>query len=238
MCGRYTITISMEELLFRFMVETPPGIGSYVPRYNVAPGQWIPALIGGNAAAEEDQDSQPGPYRLGQLRWGLVPSWSQEEDSGPKPMNLRAETVGQKPGFRKMLERKRCIIPADGFFEWKAAGKRKQPVRFMLKDGALFGMAAIYDTWLMADGTKLHTCAILTTEPNELVAEVHNRMPVILRPEDEAVWLDRRITDVEALLSLCKPYPLQEMTSYEVDPLVGNVKHDGPECVEPLQALW
>ncbi|OXM88112.1 SOS response-associated peptidase [Paenibacillus rigui] len=235
MCGRYTITVTLEELMLRFLLGNAPVVGGYVPRYNVAPGQWIPAILGDTPAAASQQ---PMPRRLGELRWGLVPSWSQEESSGGKPMNLRLETAQQKPAFRRMLERKRCIVPADGFFEWKTGGKQKQPVRFMLKDRSLFGMAALYDTWGMADGTKLHTCAILTTEPNEVVAKVHTRMPVILRHEDESVWLNRSMTSAEELLPLCKPYAAKEMISYEVDPVVGNVRNDGPECIAPLHALW
>jgi putative SOS response-associated peptidase YedK len=232
MCGRYTITVTMDELMVRFLFG---GHGSkYGPRYNIAPGQWIPAIIGGTASGDPEQAAL---NRFGELRWGLVPHWSQEENSGGKPINLRIETAAQKPGFRKILERKRCLVPADGFYEWKTAGTKKQPVRFVMKDRSLFGMAALYDSWVMEDGSKLHSCAILTTEPNTIVAEVHSRMPVILRQEDESKWLDRGVTNAELLLSLCRPYNPEEMTSYEVDPRVGNVRNDDPECLEPLRTL-
>ncbi|WP_282935675.1 SOS response-associated peptidase [Paenibacillus sp. RC67] len=229
MCGRYTITVTFEELMLHFLLGDNV-TAKYEPRYNIAPGQWIPAIIGGETPADR---------RLGELRWGLVPNWSKEEKSGVNPINLRAETVSEKPSFQKLLTRKRCLIPSDGFYEWKKSGKSsKQPVRFTLKTGSLFGMAGLYDTWVQADGGRLHTCTILTTTPNKLVSEVHERMPVILTEESESIWLDRKVTEVQKLQPLLVPYPADLMTSYEVDSKVGNVRYDKPDCIDPLHALW
>ncbi|WP_426453495.1 SOS response-associated peptidase [Paenibacillus sp. S-38] len=222
MCGRFTITVTWEELLLRFMLD--PRAGAYQPRYNVAPGQYIPAILGGGDA----------PNRLGELRWGLVPAWAHDDKSGARMINARSETAAEKPAFRSLLKRKRCLIPSDGFYEWKKEGGRKQPVRFVLQDGAPYGMAALYDTWAAPDGGKLHTCTILTTAANPLVAEVHERMPVILEPEGERLWLDRSIQGESELLPLLKPYPAESMRYYPVDSKVGRVQHEAADCIEPL----
>jgi putative SOS response-associated peptidase YedK len=149
-----------------------------------------------------------------------------------KMINARAETLLQKPSFKHLISRKRCVIPADSFYEWKRAGGKKQPMRIMMKDGRVFSLAGLYDIWTNpATGEKLGTFTMITTSPNELVAEIHSRMPVILDREGEAMWLDRSNTDGEALMELLRPYPAQEMKAYAVSPIVGNVKNDGPECI-------
>ncbi|AFC29845.1 hypothetical protein PM3016_2975 [Paenibacillus mucilaginosus 3016] len=227
MCGRFTITVTWEELLLRFMLDPRPG--AYQPRYNVAPGQYIPAIIGGDPSF-----TGAAPNRFGALRWGLVPSWAQDDKSGARMINARSETAAEKPAFRTLLRRKRCLIPSDGFYEWKKEGSRKQPVRFVLREGEPFGMAALFDTWAAPDGAKLHTCTILTTAANPLVAEVHERMPVILEPEGERLWLDRSIQEERELLPLLRPYPAEAMRYYPVDPKVGRVQHEAPDCIEPL----
>jgi putative SOS response-associated peptidase YedK len=219
-------------MMVRFLL----GVGGserYGPRYNAAPGQWIPAILG---SLHDDNQGTP-VSRLGQLKWGLVPSWASDEKSGNKPVNLRAETVADKLAFRQLLSRKRCLIPADGFYEWEKTGSKKQPVRFTMNDRSLFGMAALYDTWLTLDGSKLHTCAIITVPANGLVARIHPRMPAILQPEHEAVWLNRSITGPERLIPLLEPFSEQRMTAYEVDPKVGKVDYDAPDCIDALNAL-
>lgn len=230
MCGRYTITVTWDELVLRFLLERTPG--KYQPRYNAAPGQWIPAIIGGSRGGQEMAGVEGN--RLGELRWGLVPAWAADDKSGMRMMNARAETVAEKPSFRSLLHRKRCIIPADGFYEWKRSGNMKQPVRFTLNDGSLFGMAALYDTWVAPNGSKLHTCTILTTEANGLVNFIHERMPVILSSEAERIWLDRSIQEEKQLLPLLEPYPAEAMRYYEVDSKVGRVQYDEPDCIEPI----
>lgn len=224
MCGRYTITISLEELMLRFHIDSEFKL-YHRPRYNVAPGQLVLAVI---------NDGQRN--RIGELKWGLVPSWAKEQSIGSKMINARAETVAEKPAYRIPLERKRCLIPADGFYEWKKKddGKGKQPMRIIMKNEAVFAMAGLYETWTTPDGGKLSTCTIITTSPNRLMADIHDRMPVILQPEDEAVWLDRSIRDTTRLLDMLKPYPAEQMTAYPVAAGVGNVNNDGEDCIRPI----
>jgi putative SOS response-associated peptidase YedK len=168
------------------------------------------------------------------VRWGLVPSWAQDEKIGYKMINARAETLTEKPAFRRLIERKRCLIPADGFYECKQTEKGKQPMRITMKNGEPFGFAGLYDTWAASDGRKVSTCTIITTQPNELVADIHDRMPVILRQEDEDLWLDRERFDPDLLRSLLVPYDDTEMRTYPVPTLVGNPKNDVPECIEEM----
>jgi putative SOS response-associated peptidase YedK len=225
MCGRYTLVVSLEELMLRYLTELPTD-RYHRPRYNIAPMQNVAAVI---------HDGEKN--RLGQLRWGLVPSWASDEKIGGKMINARAETLLEKPAFRRLVARKRAIIPADGFYEWKAAGRgQKQPMRITMKDGGMFSFAALYDTWTSPEGAKIHTCTIITTTPNRLVADIHDRMPVILRREDEPVWLNRENDDVERLAALLKPYPAEAMRAYPVSPLVGNVKNDTAACIEETDA--
>lgn len=219
MCGRYTIIVTMEELMLRYLTELPTN-RYHTPRYNVAPMQNIPAII-------HDGENN----RLGELRWGLVPSWASDDRLGSKMINARAETLLEKPSFKSLIRRKRAIIPADGFYEWKQNGGAKQPMRITLRDGAVFSMAALYDTWISSDGRKISTGTIITTTPNSLMADIHNRMPVILRPEDEASWLNRGNNDIDHLMSLLQPYPADEMSAYPVSTLVGNVKNDTEQCI-------
>lgn len=218
MCGRYTLVTDIETMMKRFFVNGVPI--DLKPRYNIAPGQMIPAII-------EDK----GTRRIGQLRWGLIPAWAKDEKIGYKMINAKAETIEEKPAFRTLFKRKRCIIPADGFFEWKQTKQGKQPMRMTLKNRGLFAFAGLYDTWVRLDGEKVHTCTIITTEPNRVVADIHKRMPVILRPEDEGIWLDREHDDSERLHSLLVPYEADEMMAYPVSTMVGNVNNDQPECI-------
>lgn len=222
MCGRYTITVTLEELESMFRLG-PLDNPNYRPRYNVAPGQMIPAII-----------AHEGANRLGELRWGLIPSWARDVKDGMKLINARSETAADKPSFRKLFERKRCLIPADGYYEWRKDGASRKPYRIVLKDRSLFSMAALYDTWIGPDGSKVSSTVILTTAANELTAPIHDRMPVILRREDEALWLDRTKRDLTALKALLRPYDASVMRAYPVSPAVGNVRSDGPELLREL----
>ncbi|MCQ6560336.1 SOS response-associated peptidase [Paenibacillus mendelii] len=222
MCGRYTITVSLEELMLRYWIgETT--VPFHRPKYNVAPGQMILAIV---------NDGERN--RLGELKWGLVPSWADDPKIGNKMLNARAETVADKPAFKSLIRRKRCIIPADGFYEWKKDGGVKQPMRIVRRDRSLFSMAGLYDTWLAPDGAKLNTCTILTTTPNSLMSPIHDRMPVLLSPDNEVRWLDRRLQDPDLFVPLYRPYPAEELEAYPVAPGVGNVKQDEPACIEPI----
>lgn len=221
MCGRFTLTVPLEELMLRFGVEEISF--DYVPRYNIAPGQPVTAVI-----------AQGGHKRIGQLKWGLVPSWAKDVSIAYKTINAKSETVADKPAFKNSFQRKRCLIPADGFYEWQKSGTSKQPMRILLKEREIFSMAGLYDTWNAPDGTKLHTCTILTTKPNPLVSPIHDRMPVILRREDEALWLDRERFDSDRLHSLLTSYPEEEMFAYPVAAMVGNVKNELPDCIAKI----
>ncbi|MDT3417110.1 putative SOS response-associated peptidase YedK [Brevibacillus aydinogluensis] len=223
MCGRFTLVSDPISLQYRFTLSSIPF--DLQPRYNIAPSQNIYAII----------SLDDGNRRIGELRWGLIPSWAKDERIGHKMINARAETLTEKPAFRNLINRKRCIIPADGFFEWKQTPRGKQPMRILLKSGELFAFAALYDTWINRAGQKVHTCTIITTQPNELVRDIHDRMPVILQNQAaESIWLDRKVQDTEILQSLLTPYPADQMTAYPVSPVVGNPKIDEPVCIEPF----
>jgi putative SOS response-associated peptidase YedK len=220
MCGRYTVTLTLEELILRYHTDMPTN-KYHTPRYNVAPMQMVMTVV---------HDGQTN--RLGEVRWGLVPSWAKDEKMASGMINARAETLLEKPAFRSLVARRRCLIPADGFYEWQKNGKAKQPMRIVLKDRQLFSMAALYDIWDKPDGSKLSTCSIITTAPNTLMEPIHNRMPVILRREDEQEWLDRNNQDVHELVSLLKPYDAEQMTAYPVSAIVGNVRNDSEACIQ------
>lgn len=222
MCGRYTITVSIEELMSFYLIHDSK-IHQYTPNFNVAPMQRIPAVI-----------SSSQGNRLGELRWGLVPGWAKDDKIGSKMINARAETVADKPAFKRLLKSRRCLIPADGFYEWKKEGSGKQPFRILLSDKGLFSFAGLYDIWEDPEGNKLSTCTIITTEPNSLMADIHNRMPVILRPEDESDWLGRDNNDVASLLKLLRPYDASKMRSYKVSPDVGNVRNNAEGLLEEI----
>lgn len=222
MCGRFTITLPIDELILRYIIEDSKII-NYKPRYNVAPMQNIAAVI----------SSKMG-NRLGELRWGLVPAWAKDQSMGSKMINARAESLTDKPAFSRLLASHRCIIPADGFYEWKQESTPKQPYRVVMQDGGIFSLAGLYDIWSDPNGNKLATCTIITTEPNSLMAGIHNRMPAILRPDDEAMWLNRDNTDVHFLKSLLKPYDATKMRAYPVSSAVGNVRNDSRELIEEI----
>ncbi|MEK4293655.1 SOS response-associated peptidase [Paenibacillus sp. FSL R5-0914] len=223
MCGRYTITVTMEELMVRYFANDSTII-HYAPKYNAAPMQQIPAVINTGSS-----------NKLGELRWGLVPSWAKDNKIGNKMINARAESLLEKPSFKRLVSSRRCIIPSDGFYEWKVQGSSKQPMRIVMRDGGIFSMAGLYDIWMDPEGNKLSTCTIITTTPNELMAEIHNRMPVILKPEDETEWLDRGNQDTTSLIKLLKPYDQQLMRAYPVSMAVGNVRNDAKELIEEAQ---
>ncbi|MCH1624860.1 SOS response-associated peptidase [Ferdinandcohnia quinoae] len=224
MCGRFTLTITFEELVKRYEIENQE-IPFHRPRYNVAPMQQVPAII-----------NDGSKNRLGELRWGLVPSWAKDDKFAGKTINARGETLLEKPSFKNLIYRKRCIIPADSFFEWINVEGQKRPIRFLKKDYSIFSMAGLYDTWINPiTREKLSTCTIITTTPNKLVSQVHDRMPVILKKEDEQTWLQRNEVDMKELLRLIMPFPTEEMQAYPVSTLVGNVKNEGLECIEKIK---
>ena len=216
MCGRFSITgfEGLEER-FQLKIEFP----DIKPSYNVAPSQDIPVILSRVS------------NQLAFFKWGLIPYWAKDPSIGHKMINARAETVDEKPSFKTCLIRRRCLIVADGFYEWKKEGATKRPHRITLKSEELFGFAGLWDTWKSSTGELVNSCTIITTTPNELMEPLHNRMPVILPREVESVWLDQGITNSVVLKSLLIPYPAELMTAYEVSPFVNSVKNNGPECL-------
>ncbi len=222
MCGRYTLAVQLDLIADRFTCDAE--FTQLPRRYNIAPGQLAPVVV--------VQESR----QLRMMKWGLVPSWAKDETIGYKMINARAETLHEKPSFRKALEHRRCIIPADGFYEWRKEpdGKSKTPMRIVLKDRSLFSLAGLWERWRKAEGEELLTYTIVTTAPNELVAAVHDRMPVILDQESEQMWLDTRSTDHHKLTEVLRPYPSGQMEMFEVSKAVNNPRLDSPECIEPV----
>ena len=167
------------------------------PNYNVAPTQEVPAVVAGNGGGER---------RLEMLRWGLIPSWADDPGIGARMINARSETVAEKPSFRPAFKERRCLIPADGFYEWQKTNGGKQPHYIRMKNGRPFAFAGLWESW-KGDGNEIRSCTILTTNPNDIAGEIHNRMPVILPPEGYEVWLDPDVRETDQLLSLLAPYP-------------------------------
>jgi putative SOS response-associated peptidase YedK len=225
MCGRFTLTADPGVVARRFGAPPAQG-GSTRPRYNVAPTQPVVTV------------TDDGTRRLEPMRWGLVPRWAKDAKGGARMINARAETLAERPAYRGALRRQRCLIPADGFSEWaEGAGgrKAKQPMHVRLRTGEPFAFAGLWDEWRPPAGSEpLRTCTIVTTEANALVAAFHHRMPVILAPEVEAVWLDPGLTDPEHLRSLLVPYPAEAMEAYPVSPEVNAVGNDSERLVLPL----
>ncbi len=219
MCGRYVIA-GHQELSERFQLRQIPF--ALFPTFNAAPSQELPVVV-----ADDD-----GERSLRLMRWGLVPRWRKPgQASSVAPINARAETLLEKPMFRPLVGTRRCLIPASGFYEWQRAGGRKQPYFIHPRDGSLVGLAGLYDE--SADGVASY--AIVTTAPNQLVAPLHDRMPAILRPEDEADWLSRDIVDPRAAQALLHPYPAEAMAADPVSPAVNNPRNDGPELIAPVE---
>ncbi len=220
MCGRYTLKSPIEVLAKEFGITGP--LPEIQPSYNVAPGREVAAVITG----------EDGGRRLEALKWGLVPSWAKDPGIGYRMINARSETAAEKPSFRKPLKDRRCLILANGFYEWRKMGNGKQPFHIKMEDEKPFAFAGLWERW-ERDGEEIRSCTILTTEPNDLLREVHDRMPVILPPEAQATWLDPEIRDPAPLLPLLAPYPSGAMTVYPVSRAVNSPSNDGPGCVEP-----
>lgn len=217
MCGRFTQKSPAKKITKKFKVEEVPPL---VERYNVAPAQ---AVLG----IRESSGAREATF----FKWGLVPSWAKDAAIGNKLINARSETVTEKPSFCGAFARRRCLIPADGFFEWSRRGDRKRPFYFHMRDGEPFAIAGLWERW-EGEGGPLETCTLLTTEANDLLAPYHDRMPVILRPEDYGAWLDD-ISRPELLIPLLRPYSHEGMAAYAVSTLVNAPSNDSPKCVEP-----
>lgn len=222
MCGRYTNLTPVRAWADLFGAPVPEWETS--PRYNVAPSDAVLACRTGPR----------GDRELAVLRWGLVPAWSRGPSTGPRPINARAETVAEKPMFREALRRRRCLVAADGFYEWKAEGRRKQPWYFRRREARPFAFAGLWELWRGAGGEVLETCALLVTEANALVAPVHDRMPVILAPERFDRWLDPDELAPDRLAEFLRPFPPEDLEAYPVSPAVNRPGAEGPELIRPL----
>jgi putative SOS response-associated peptidase YedK len=226
MCGRFSSTSQLQFLLEQFRAE-PMGVEGHQPSWNVAPASDILVVT-----------SSDGARQLRALKWGLVPRWAKDSSGANRMINLRAETVREKKGWKSTLARKRCIIPIDGFYEWQDQGKgqRKQPFYITGRDFSPLALAGLWSTWRDPEsGEELFTCTILTTSANDLMGSVHHRMPVILLPDDWDAWLDPENTDTDELAKLLVPAPEGLLTMWPVDKAVGNVRNNRPELQEPLE---
>ena len=219
MCGRFAQADPLEILAQQFALEEV--FVDLSPRYNVAPGQQVAVILKEEKRVMVD------------LKWGLVPFWAKDPSIGNRMINARAETVREKPSYKNAIKKRRCLIPASGFYEWKKDGKAKVPHYFRLKSGKPFGLAGLWETWKDPDGQMLKTFTILTTEPNELAARVHNRMPVIIPENGYATWLDIA-NPPEAVQALLAPYPPGEMEAYPVSTMVNSPANDTEELVRPV----
>lgn len=237
MCARYSLAATPEQLEQLFEVEVPQ---EYVPTYNIAPTLTAPVVKAGESGRE---------MRL--YRWGLIPSWANDASVGQRLINARADTAPEKSAFKAAFARRRCLVPATSFFEWreecpeeqslfpmdppaKAAKPVKQPYLFRLAEGDVFAMAGLWEFWRTPEGEAMPSYTVLTTEPNEMVADYHDRMPVILSPDRYDAWLDPELPMAQALAEILPPFPAEQMRSYPVSRLVGNPRNETPELIVPL----
>lgn len=220
MCGRFALAATGEEVAAHYQLAEVPFIA---PRFNIAPTQPV-------AAVRLDLG---GARQLTHFQWGLIPSWSKDPSMGSKLINARAETASEKPAFRAAFKRRRCLIPATGFYEWQAVGKGKQPMYIHGAGGGLLSLAGLWEIWHAPDGGELATCTILTTSPNDLMEPIHNRMPLILDPGDYDMWLDPS-TEVDQLNHLLRPFATDELAAYPVSTAVNRPQNDSEACIAPL----
>jgi len=223
MCGRYRL--SRRKQLVEEYFDALPGEDEWTPRYNIAPTQPVAVIR---------QNPKEPCRELSLIRWGLIPWWAKDISGAAQMINARSETAATKPAFRDALQFRRCLIPADGFYEWHGTGKTKQPYCFEINDGELFAFAGIWERWKDPGGKVLETCSIMTTAANAVIAAVHNRMPVILDPDSYDLWLDPGMKDSTAASEMLKPYCAHRMRGYPVSTRINRVANDDAECSAPV----
>lgn len=226
MCGRFTLTADPETLEQAFALgkSTQTSVAEHLPRYNIAPSQPVAVVT---AAAGDGR-------RLEYFQWGLIPSWAKDAKVGYKMINARAETLAEKPSFRAALNKRRCLILADGFYEWQRTGSAKVPMYIQMKSGEPFAFAGLYEFWKPPGSeTLVKSCTIITTTPNSLMEKIHDRMPVILKPQAYDAWLAPGEQAAEQLLPLLKPYAASQMKATRVSTLVNNPRLESPDCIQP-----
>ena len=220
MCGRFTLSQPNNAIASAFNIAQVPPLE---PRYSIAPTQLIPSIL----------SAPGGEKQLQMLRWGLIPSWAKDAKISAKLINARAETVSEKPSFKAAFKRRRCLIVADGFYEWQRQEKKKQPYYFRLQNAQLFAFAGLWEQWKSPDEDIINSCTILTTEANDLLRPIHDRMPVILESKNYELWLDSEAQQPQ-LQQLLRPYQADLMTSCTVSTKVNNPKNNTPECINSL----
>jgi putative SOS response-associated peptidase YedK len=225
MCGRYTIAVEQKVLEKRFGVEQYGG--KHKHRYNVAPTQDNPVVL----------IQEQGKRIMVPMKWGMIPSWAKDESIGNRMINARIETITQKPSFKSAFFKRRCLIPSDGYYEWKKTSKtgRKTPLRVVLKSRKPFAFAGLWSVWKNKAGEPIRSYTIITTAADELIKRIHTRMPVIVKPENESLWIDPEVTDQDALMKALVPVPADQIEMYEVAPLVGNQRNDVEKCIQPIK---
>jgi putative SOS response-associated peptidase YedK len=222
MCGRFTLTDPDADLAVQFNL---PEIPDMQPRYNIAPTQPVATVrVAGKSQARE----------MAMLHWGLIPFWAKDPKIGSRMINARAETAAEKPAFRAAFRRRRCLVVADGFYEWQKQNGTKQPFFIHLRDRRPFAFAGLWEHWEGPDDSIIQSCTLLTCNPNDFLKAIHNRMPVILDPADYDLWLDPEVEDRDLLQPLLRPYPTQSMDGYPVSRYVNSPDNDSPKCIEPL----
>ncbi len=226
MCGRIILITPAVDLARALgITEVPAWVAGFIPRYNVAPGQQIPAVVAGPDTTR---------HQLTQLHWGLVPAWAKNPRQSYRMINARSETVAVKPAFREPFRHRRCIIPVDGFYEWRRRGETQQPYALRPSAGGLFALAGVWERWERPGQPPLETCSILTTDANAAMRPIHDRMPVILAPSDQAEWLETPPQRAERLGELLRPCPPEWLTAYPVDRRVNRPEFDSPVCLAAL----
>jgi putative SOS response-associated peptidase YedK len=224
MCGRYRL--SRRKQIVEEYFDCPSEDMDWVPRFNIAPTQPIPVI----------RQHPKEPVRvLSSMRWGLIPSWAKDSSAAASMINARSETASTKPAFRDALKSRRCLVPADAFYEWMRSGKTKQPYCFEVNEGTLFAFAGLWDRWKDPSGQWVQSCSILTTTPNAVTSTVHDRMPVILDPDAYELWLDPGMTNVAAASEVLKPYDPRLMRCYPVSTRINHVGNDDEGCSRPVE---
>ncbi len=223
MCGRFVMVSPSYVISEVFCLKEEPQ--DLLPSYNITPGQSVYAVL---------RDERNVTNRLARFRWGLVPSWAKDPSVGNRMINARAESVAERPSFKEAFRDRRCLVVADGFYEWQKTGRTKTPFFVRLKSGRPFGMAGLYETWVSPAGKILRTCTIITTRANDLLSPIHDRMPAIVLREKQAPWLDRSVRDKKDLIDILKPFPPEEMDAYRVSGAVNSPLNDNPELILPV----
>ena len=221
MCGRFVLFSSPEEIREAFAVQQVRY--QVEPSYNVAPTQTVAVVV-----------QREGVNTLEKMRWGLIPAWAKDPTIGSRMINARAETVGEKPSFKRPLKDRRCLVVANGFYEWQKTGQAKIPMFIRLKSGQPFGFAGLYDVWTSPEGEAVASCTIITTSANDLMQPIHDRMPVILPKPHESVWLDPAVQSAADVLPFLVPYSAAEMEAYPVSRLVNSPENNSPDLIRAV----